>query len=94
MKKWRDSMGRLIDADKLLKIVDKNYDGFAKSFTRTIINDQPTAYDVDKVVEQLLNKIFTAELYGNGWDGQTVNNLICLGDVCDILGWEGADKDE
>ena len=46
-------MGRLIDADKLLKIVDKNYDGFAKTFTRTIINDQPTAYDADKIAKQI-----------------------------------------
>ena len=39
----------------------------------------------DKIIEQLGNKIFSAELYGNEWNGQTVGNLLCLGDVRDVI---------
>ena len=53
---------RLIDADKILdklsgmiKIID-DYDAVKKA-----INDMPTTYDVDKVVEQLEKKIQTHE---------------------------------
>ena len=52
----------LIDADKILdklsgmiKIID-DYDAVKKA-----INDMPTTYDVDKVVEQLEKKIQTHE---------------------------------
>lgn len=58
-------MGRLIDADKLLETLqdlephceNKDYEyGMLKTmkyYMPKIINDEPTAYDVDKVVEQL-----------------------------------------
>ena len=36
---------------------------------------------INKILEALQSKTFTAELYDNGWEGQTVNNLLCLGDV-------------
>lgn len=47
-------MGRLIDAGKFLN----NISGMLKSMedydaVRKVINNMPTAYDVDKVVEQL-----------------------------------------
>lgn len=58
-------MGRLIDADKLLETLqdlephcdNKDYERGMLStmnyYMPRIINDEPTAYDVDKVVEQL-----------------------------------------
>ena len=58
-------MGRLIDADKLLETLqdlephceNKDYEyGMLNTmnyYMPKIINDEPTAYDVDKVVEQL-----------------------------------------
>lgn len=52
-------MGRLIDADKfktaLEKAISKNEDMDCLDFLRisSVIDAQPTAYDVDKVVEQL-----------------------------------------
>ena len=58
-------MGRLIDADKLLETLqdlephcdNKDYERGILStmnyYMPRIINDEPTAYDVDKVVEQL-----------------------------------------
>ena len=58
-------MGRLIDADKLLETLqdlephceNKDYEygmlNTMRYYMLKIINDEPTAYDVDKVVEQL-----------------------------------------
>lgn len=58
-------MGRLIDADKLLETLqnlephceNKDYQhgmlNMMRYYMPKIINDEPTAYDVDKVVEQL-----------------------------------------
>ena len=58
-------MGRLIDADKLLETLqdlephcdNKDYEyGMLNTmnyYMPKIINDEPTAYDVDKVVEKL-----------------------------------------
>lgn len=39
---------------------------------------------IDKLISRLEEKIFVAELYGFGWEGQRVGNLLCLGDVKDI----------
>ena len=61
-------MGRLIDADKLLETLqdlephceNKDYEygmlNTMRYYMPKIINDEPTAYDVDKVVEQLNDK--------------------------------------
>ena len=58
-------MGRLIDADKLLETLqdlephceNKDYEygmlSTMKYYIPKIINDEPTVFDVDKVVEQL-----------------------------------------
>ena len=54
-------MSRLIDADKLIdKLIDESIyewvDGNGKidiSYVRALIYKQPTAFDVDKVVEEL-----------------------------------------
>lgn len=42
---------RLIDADKLRKEIHMSYSDDLG--IREVINEQPTAYDVDKVVEQM-----------------------------------------
>lgn len=58
-------MGRLIDADKLKadleKAISKNEDMDCLDFLRiaSVIDKQPTAYDLDKVIEQLEKKIQT-----------------------------------
>lgn len=55
-------MGRLIDADKLKadleKAISKNEDMDCLDFLRaaSVIDAQPTAYDPDKVVDQLNDK--------------------------------------
>jgi hypothetical protein len=52
---------RLIDADELLKHFryggrDTEYDKAWISTVRRIIKEQPTAYDVDAVCEEIINK--------------------------------------
>lgn len=36
--------------------------------------------------------MFSAELYGDEWDGQTVNNLLCMGDVYEIIKEEADER--
>lgn len=72
-------MGRLIDEDKskadLEKAISKNEDMDCLDFLRiaSVIDKQPTAYDVDKVVEQLeeVEKIMTSPV-----------NKDCFGEEC------------
>ena len=72
-------MGRLIDADKLKtdleKAISKNEDMDCLDFLRaaSVIDAQPTAYDMDKVVEQLeeVEKIMTSPV-----------NQDCFGEEC------------
>lgn len=41
----------------------------------------------EKILEEIEKRTFTAELYNDEeWNGQTVNNLLCLGDVTGIIG--------
>ena len=55
---------RLIDADALVKRLEKSHEYHAKTSREEvllfrdirIINEKPTAYDLDKVVEQLNDK--------------------------------------
>ncbi len=47
---------RLIDAESLIVNMDKGMQGTAREylkFYQMAVNDEPTAYDVDKVAEQL-----------------------------------------
>lgn len=81
---------RLIDVDKIKDIFDENT--WQGDMLKSIVENSPTAYDLEKVIEKLESKMFSAELYGNEWNGQTVNNLICLGDVVDILEGGGIDE--
>lgn len=41
--------------------------------------------DGKKLLEDLEKEVFTADLYEHGWDGQTVDNLLCLGDVKKVI---------
>lgn len=65
-------MGRLIDADKLKadleKAISKNEDMDCLDFLRvtSVIDAQPTAYEPDKVVEQLEAEF--KKYYGENWN--------------------------
>ena len=66
-------MGRLIDADKLLETLqdlephceNKDYEygmlNTMRYYMTKIINDEPTVFDVDKVVEQLESELRLAD---------------------------------
>lgn len=89
-------MGRLIDADKLKadleKAISKNEDMDCLDFLRvaSVIDAQPTAYDPDKVVEQL-------EDYGNEetyyYKNTPYEKCIeeCIGKVIQIVKGGGVD---
>ena len=56
IKKVEGAGMRLIDADELKNNMDKGMQGTARDylkFYQMAVDDQPTAYDIDKVVEQL-----------------------------------------
>lgn len=85
---------RLIDADKLLELMkdqkEREIGAYAKginaglNIVRSIINDKAqtlTAYDVDKVVEQLKTDS-SVRLYGSG---NSNNYLIPLEKVIEIV---------
>lgn len=80
---------RLIDADELLRFLDD--DMFQQGFSDTakiVIRNQPTAYDIDKVVAQL--KKASYERFRNpGMGGELVINL---DDAIEII--KGGGKDE
>lgn len=56
---------RLIDADELIEVIEKEKDdndyicGLCMESTKDIINEQPTAFDVKKVVEQLEDEMYS-----------------------------------
>ena len=83
---WSVIRMRLIDADKLIEDIHKrNYISKALSeIFETIIDEQPTAYDVDKVVEQLKEWTFNADV--NIGDGTMMNhNLIVSKNAIEIV---------
>lgn len=56
---------RLIDADKLFVNMDKGMQGSARDylkFYQMAVRDEPTAYDVDKVVEKVESRKRILEL--------------------------------
>lgn len=83
-------MGRLIDADKLKadleKAISKNEDMDCLDFLRvaSVIDAQPTAYDPDKVVQQL--EEFRPEMEQFGCGGM-------LTDIIDVVKAGGEDAE-
>lgn len=50
--------------------------------------------DGNKLLKDLEKETFTADLYEHGWDGQTVDYLLCLGDVKKVIdGYEQSAED-
>ena len=75
---------RLIDADEAKKFYKENLILPEKSheiIVRTMIDAVPTAYDLDKVVEQLKTDS-SVKLYGSG---NSINYLISLEKVIEIV---------
>lgn len=55
--------------------------------------------ELEKILEELAKHIFIAEVYNDDFNGTTINNLICLGDVREVLedhmndGWIPVEKE-
>lgn len=79
---------RLIDADSLKKFLTKLYEaGAPYDGIIELLDKQPTAYDVDKVVEQLENRVLdtTDSLTGIGakWAYKGAINIVKAGGTND-----------
>ncbi|MFS0843288.1 MAG: hypothetical protein ACLVBT_09830 [Roseburia hominis] len=79
-------MGRLIDADNL-QFNGRNYNKSQMKAILDFIDSQPTAYDPDKVVEQL-EEVSYERLENNGMGGELVVNL---DDAVEIVKGGGVD---
>ena len=91
-------MGRLIDADKFISWLDCGHlrhpseKCLSELNVKQMIDNQPTAYAVEKVINQLENKMFSAECYNNDFNGCEISNLLCMGDVYEIVKAGGIDE--
>lgn len=89
-------MGRLINADKLKadleKAISKNEDMDCLDFLRvaSVIDAQPTAYDPDKVLDQLWDASFERFGCDTGMGGELVVNM---DDVIEIVKAGGTDAE-
>lgn len=72
---------RLIDADKLIENIHKrSYISKALSeIFETVIDEQPTAYDVDKVVKEINEWTFNANI--DVGDGTVMNHNLIVRDT-------------
>ena len=91
---------RLIDADKITSAEIAKYLGRGYEFCipdiEDMLKEQPTAYDVDKVVKQLDEKSFfvatSKEFYDNPQDGKNVSDVIEISDAIEIVKGGGVEK--
>ena len=78
-------MSRLIDADRLKSVIERNFarpDGF-----KQLVDAQPTAYDPDKVVEQMNDRSTLSRPVG--WPKSY--EIITLDDAIEIVKGGGVD---
>ena len=95
-------MGRLIDADKLLEETRRDRDYARKNgfldmyYERQVLIDrikaQPTAYNVDKVVEELNNVSFLSETR-HCENGFPIDNVVLLDKAIEIVKQGGVSDD-
>lgn len=78
---------RLIDADELKRSISQN-NKIPRVFQQ-VINSQPTAYSVDKVVEELEEKARTVNVIGYGAIYEAINKDVAI----EIVKQGGVDDD-
>ena len=94
---------RLIDADKLLNKIDAYMCGSQDvMFVKELIKEQPTAFDVDKVVEKLEEQISKHDLLFNkyvkdkdkscSWSISELNKIRGLLEAIEIVKAGGIDE--
>ena len=79
-------MSRLIDADKIIDSLGSSDIDFAIG---AVIDEQPTAFDLDKAVKELDEKSFfvatSKEFYNNPKNGEYAENVVSLADAIKIV---------
>lgn len=85
---------RLINADKLKEAINSSLntgrETFSPEIMREAVDEQPTAFDVDKVVEQLENRSALARPVG--WS--KAYEIIMLKDAIEIVKGGGVEREE
>ena len=86
---------RLIDADKLLNKIDAYMCGSQDvMFVKELIKEQPTAFNVDKVVEQLEKSHFHTEstFDDDGYCNDDSEEVVNLNEAIEIVKAGGVDE--
>lgn len=81
-------MSDLISKSTLIESVRNSYQNgltYEAEVFIEAIEDQPTVLNIDEALNKLQRKIFSAECYSEDFDGVTIGNLLCLGDVYEVL---------
>ena len=87
---------RLIDADKLLNKIDAYMCGSQDvMFVKELIKEQPTAFDVEKVVEQLEKSHFHIEstFDDDGYCNDDSEEVVNLNEAIEIIKRGGIDEE-
>ena len=87
-------MSRLIDAEELLKEFNPNGEPIDPITVRMRIVQQPTVYDVDKVVKQLEESYFLTEstFDDDGWCNDDSEEVVNLNEAIEIIKRGGIDE--
>lgn len=87
-------MSRLIDADKLIEdVLNSMPTGSSRGVFRAFIEEQPTAFDVEKVVEQLEKSHFhtDATFDDDGYCNDDSEEVVNLNEAIEIIKRGGID---
>lgn len=70
-----------------LEIKDNNFELYSDALDEIIRLkiELEQSVNSNKLVERLLKEVFSAECYSEEFNGQEVNNLLCLGNICSVL---------
>lgn len=50
-----------------------------------MVKDAPVVFNTSSVLEELGKRMFSAECYNEDFDGTQIDNLLCYGDVAEII---------
>lgn len=82
---------RLIDADKLIEdVLNSMPTGSARGVFRAFVDEQPTAFDVDKVISNIWDRSELIHIKHNCYD--EVEDYIRVTDVSEIIKVGGIDE--
>ena len=79
-----DKIKKLEKENEQLKYVSKVNERLVKQ-NDNFLHDLKLSVNAQSLVNRLLQEMFSAECYSKEFNGQQVTNLLCLGNVCDIL---------